>query len=87
MTMQPFRVVFVIFHIGDRVTCGHYQAGLCNTESSARVPQANSAVATWAFHICNDRCRSKPARAADLRCSASYWLMHLCCAHVEHPCP
>jgi len=57
LRMETFRVILVIFHIGDRVTSGHYQAALC-------YPTADD---SWEYRICNDNRAPKKARPSDLK--------------------
>ena len=68
VSFQLFRVAFVLFHIGDRVTSGHYQTALCSCTGPEGAQQQTSDQGPWEYRICNDRCRPRVATARDLDC-------------------
>ena len=68
VVMERFIVGFVIFHIGDRVDHGHYQAALCYSPASSLRPALSVPNAPWEYRICNDACKPRVARQADLTC-------------------
>ena len=68
VSFQPFRVAFVIFHLGDRVTSGHYQTALCVRRRPESAQQPAHGLDVWEFQICNDRCRPRVATTRDLDC-------------------
>ena len=86
VAFQPFRVIFVIFHVGDRVTNGHYQAALCSTHGSSGAQHEGHADHDWCFHVCNDRAKPRPARATDLTCidHNAYLVGLLQCQPTQH---
>ena len=65
---RPFRVAFVIFHLGDRVTSGHYQTALCSCGGPEGAQRQDDGQGQWAYQLCNDRCKPRAATARDLDC-------------------
>ena len=55
---ETFCVIWVVFHLGETTSSGHYQAALS-------VPSAPSADTVWEYYICNDGKAPRKARKAD----------------------
>ena len=54
-SMQPFRVLFVIYHLGNTLTSGHYKAALST-------PPSLTGTSQWKFLVCDDN--RTPQRAS-----------------------
>ena len=66
---QQFRVICVIFHLGDSVSSGHYQTALSYCAQSVSLgTAADVSCAPWEYRICDDRRRPRRAKAADNQC-------------------
>ena len=57
---QAYHVAFVILHLGEEITSGHYQAALS-------VPNLDHDPPTWSFWLCDDKRSPRPASPKDLR--------------------
>ena len=55
-----YQVSFVVFHIGEQPSCGHYQA-------ARSMPQPRTDPVGWLFMICNDKKSPRPATTRDLK--------------------
>ncbi|OLQ06432.1 hypothetical protein AK812_SmicGene10277 [Symbiodinium microadriaticum] len=66
---QQFRVISVVFHLGDNVSSGHYQAALSYCAQSVLLDAAaDMSCAPWEYRICDDRRRPRRAKVADHQC-------------------
>ena len=61
-TMRQYRVVFVIYHMGNSVLSGHYMTGL-----SVPARLLGLSAAQWKFIICDDNGAPTRATARDLQ--------------------
>ena len=59
-SMQPFRVLFVIYHLGNTLTSGHYKAALST-------PPSLTGTSQWKFLVCDDNRPPQRASAKDLQ--------------------
>ncbi|CAE7211775.1 SPBC119.03 [Symbiodinium necroappetens] len=59
-SMQPFRVLFVIYHLGNTLTSGHYKAALST-------PPSLTGTSQWKFLVCDDNRPPQRASATDLQ--------------------
>ncbi|CAE7712927.1 unnamed protein product [Symbiodinium sp. CCMP2592] len=66
--MRRYVIAFVIFHVGENVDCGHYQAALCIPTHSHLTASAAAADTHWEYRVCDDRRKPRQARQADLHC-------------------
>ena len=67
---QAYHVAFVILHLGEVITSGHYQAALS-------VPCLDNDPPTWSFWLCDDKHSPRPAspiRTCELLHITPIWL-------------
>ena len=58
-SMHPFRVLFVIYHLGNTLTSGHYKAALST-------PPSLTGTSQWKFMVCDDNRNPQRASSKDL---------------------